>query len=358
MIGNNGRIETFEQCMRKGYWSYLHLGTGLQSKFINDNLIYGSVMHIALASLYAGREDVDQNFIERALNEELAQTDNGFDLEWEDKIRQMSYLIRRYQEEVLPKEDFVVNGIERTFYVPLRPTCSTCLKDLNPDRAQFTPSLVDRCEHCNAEIFVLAGRVDLSIFSEGRPQIMDHKTTKAVSATYLKSWDHSSQLIGYALGYSRIMGEEFGVTGYIANIIRKSNPIPETKQCTECHDGKRKKLTCTACNFSGRMERESQSPFARVVRSIGPNDYKRYIQNTERTVSNIQMYQSWSGEQQKEAFPMNRTACYARGPCPFLDLCHYGDPDNWREPSQYVLGAHFDARPKDYVTLVKEEAEN
>ena len=265
--------------------------------------------------------------------------------QWLDNMDFVRRLVRTYEEEALPHDDFVVLQVETPFCVILGERCYEC-------GASYQKQEGSVCG-CGAKVHHWIGRIDMAVNRGGGLKIVDHKTAKSVSDSYLESWHRSMQLVGYAYGYGKALGTP--VTGYGVNILRKLKTVGTERQhfkrCPDCHNGKHKRLTCDGCRGAGKVPKEndpSENPFQREWCSFGPEDVDRFILNRLRVIENIETERERFREEPEASFPMNQKACYNMGKCPFIPLCYGGDPIEWYNPPAHLLQP-FKTRKPDYV---------
>lgn len=358
MYLNNSRADEFINCNRRSFWNQEFRGTGLTTQWVDENLAIGTIVHAGLAELYVPPDGGSIEAASRAMDAEFAKIFPNFEElafdtknDWLDNMDFVRRLVRTYEEEAKPSDDFVVLQVETPFCVVLGEMCYKCGEPYptDPDRTVFR----NECVKCEATIHHWIGRIDMAINRGGGLKIVDHKTAKSVSDNYLASWHHSMQLAGYSYGYGKALGTP--VTGYGVNILRKlktvGTPRQHFKQCPTCRNGKNKRLTCDPCNATGKVAKEndsSESPFQREWCSIEPEGIERFKLNRLRTIEDIETERERFKCEPEAAFPMNPKACYNMGKCPFIALCHRGDPVTWYEPPEHLL-QNFDPRPDDYV---------
>lgn len=369
MFLNNSSAETYENCMRKGYWSREFLGLGgpggIEPLYLNENLLFGILVHAMLAQLYAGKvvhESIELGWEEFKDGLDFEALDYEEKNKWQENYEWASRIMQEYDIWRTENDDFQPLQIESEGCVILGEECYQCGADY-PD----TPaSELLACPTCNAEVHHWVFRTDLVLADGNYVEIMDHKTAKSVSELYIDSWDTSMQQWGYCYGYSKATGME--VTGYRMNIIRKlktiGTPAQTMKNCPTCNARKKKPpvmLGCQMCNSTGKVEKEnnpSDSPFQRPD-TYDYNDERRerFLRHRIGTIRRILLERIIFKDHPDDAWPMNPKACYTYGKCSFLKLCWEGNPETWYEPSDILL-EKFRAKKEDYVTvreMAKEE---
>jgi len=362
MYLNNSRADEFGNCNRRFFWNQEFGGTGLTTKWTDENLAIGTIVHAGLAALYAGK---DLPYVAAEMATELKTMfpnweQLAFDTknQWIDNMDFVNRLVRTYSEEQIPKDDFVVLQVETPFAVVLGEICYKCGEPYPQIQTPVTGPFFDVCAECGAAVHHWVGRIDMAVNRRGGLKIVDHKTAKSVSDNYLASWHTSMQLVGYAYGYGKALGT--AVTGYGVNILRKLKTVgterQHFKQCPACRNGKKKRLSCGECNFTGKVEKEddpSANPFQREWCSLAPEDLERFKLNRLRVIEDIGTERERFRVEPEAAFPMNPKACYNMGRCPFIDLCHRADPVTWYEPPEHLL-QNFDPRQPDYVKDIEQ----
>lgn len=358
MFLNNSNAEEAEDCLRKRFWSKEYNSTGLQSVYKDDNLEFGTLVHLGLGAFYSG----DSNFVDttkRAAREHLKLDTLYFDdrNKWIDHIDWIGRILTAYEPWAKANDDFVPIQIETEGCVVLGEICYLCG---DPYPCTDEPEKLLVCPSCEIEIHHWVFRIDMAVNKgEHAPKIniVDHKTTSSLGENYLLGWHNSLQLWGYCYGFAKQSGLEVG--GYFVNILRKLKSIGELenpeKACPACKNGVRKRVGCLTCNGAGKVPREVKDdvPF---VREYEPwNEYKSEIFVRQRVnIANriLQERKLFKDERTRdEAWPMNPKACFKMGRCPFWKLCYTPrDPEKWYEPEEEQL-ANFEPRPPDYVSI-------
>lgn len=370
MFLNNSSAETYENCMRKGFWTREFTGMGgpggIEPMYINENLMFGVMVHAMLAQLYAGKpvhEAIELGWDEFKLEYDFDALDYDDQNKWQENYEWAGRLMQEYDIWRMENDDFQPLQVEAEGCVVLGEECYRCGVEY-PETA--VPAELTVCAACNAEVHHWVFRTDLVIADGNYIEVMDHKTAKSASDLYLQSWDSSFQQAGYCYGYSKATGME--VTGYRMNIIRKlktvGTPQQTTKNCPVCNNRTKKAPTrqnCQTCDMTGKVEKEnnpSDTPFQRPP-TYDYNDHKRelFIRQRVGTIRRILAERELFKESPDEAWPMNPKACFTYGKCPFLTLCYGGTPATWYEPGDILLD-RFKAKGDDYVTvreMAKEE---
>lgn len=350
MYLNNSRCSTAEDCLRKYFLSYEFRGFGIKGHRLDENLAFGSLIHYALAQLYAGR---DPGASCTAAKIEWEREYNFDDLPFDEKNEWLEHfawaerIIREYAKFIETADDFEVLQIETEGSVQLGEICYSCGKEYQP--------LMPACIFCGAEVHNYVFRADLAVAKQGGIYVIDHKTTKSTSDNYLTSWHYSPQLYGYAYGYGKALGTD--VSGYGVNIIRKLKTVgledASLKQCPDCRGGSRKRLSCTLCNGRGKVERAQKPSDRAFLREWEPFDQQKaehFVRMRLRTAESICTERDRFSAEPDAAWPMNPQNCFKMGRCPFVKLCWEGDASRWWEPDGDMLES-YEEKTEDYVSM-------
>lgn len=334
MFLNNSQAEEFEDCARKRFWSREFNGRGLQTTWRDDNLDFGTIVHIGLGAFYAGDPSYSNKAIEGA--RELLDFKNLFyedQSKWADHFNWIDRILKAYEPWAKANDDFTAIQIEAEGCVVLGEICHRCGE---PYEEVEDPEKLLLCPGCATEVHHWVFRIDLAVNKgEHNPSvnIVDHKTTGSLGENYLLGWHNSLQLWGYCYGYQKMSGME--VSGYFVNIIRKLKGIgiveSAEKNCPECHNGVKKRLGCMNCKATGKVERiiEDDQPFVREYEAW--NGYKQEIFTRQRvnTIERILDERERFEYEPDVAWPMNPKACFKMGRCPFWRLCYTpNDPES------------------------------
>jgi hypothetical protein len=228
-------------------------------------------------------------------------------------------------------------------------------RDYMPDQFGVVQVESTFCVQLGDSPYKLAGRADLVTARNGRIEVVDHKTAKSTSTYYVQQWAHDFGMIGYCYGVEKTLGHR--VYKYAMNIIKKLKTVDKTdKVCPDCRNGKRKKLECKACGYTGRVPIEPVKPFERHYFRVTPDDYKKLEDNRICLAQEIEEETSCPYPEYN-LYAMNCRSCHAFKGCPYVDLCWENEGDWWDVPD--VLLHEFEEQDKDYVddmnSLVKEE---
>jgi len=366
MFLNNSSAETYEDCWRKGFWSREYIGLGgpggIETHWTNENLVFGQLIHAILAQLYAGRSV--NNAIKLGVWEirgllKFDQLDYEEQNKWQENFEWAGRLMEAYDVWREDVDDFQPLQIESEGCVVLGEICYDCGAEYPNAYLEENPTALHKCINCGAEVHHWVFRTDLVIADGNYVEVLDHKTTKGASATFIESWERNFQMYGYAYGYEKATG--MPVSGYRMNIIRKlktvGTPQQTTKQCPVCRNGKHKVQWCENCNHTGRVEREnnpSDQPFIRPDTYEWTEKKKElFVLQRQITIRRIMHERAVFDVNPEEAWPMNTKACYNMGRCPFIKLCFDGDAVKWYEPGDLLLGDTYRPRPEDYVSVRK-----
>ena len=360
MLINATRLDTFQKCQRLYFWTSLFdLGgnsPGIRPQYFNDAQKLGEIVHLGLAQYYRKQEvKLYREEALKALDFDALPWDRRN--HWLDRLDWVDRLLGEYGKWAAKEDDFEVIDVETAGFVALGEVCWSCNR---PHAVEDAPGA---CPSCNAPIHRLAFITDLLVEREGRLTVIDHKTTKSASAPYLTSWHYSMQLWGYAYGRNKRHQDPLlppeSVTGYGVNILRKletvGTPAQTHKQCPDCHNGAKKKVTCLTCGAAGTVRKEnnpSEQPFQREWESFTPQKAEFFVNSRLKTIWQIENQAELFKIAPEDSYPMNTTHCFTYGVCPMLQLCWgWGlrNPKKWHEPPIEMLH-EFDPQPDNYMT--------
>ncbi len=354
MFLNSSRVSTWNLCNRRHYFDQEFEGVGLRAKVEPDYFMIGRAVHEGLSVLYSsGKVELAAALArESYLNGVSANWDGALLDVWIEQADFAAKMITEYDKDH-PPDDFTVRQTESRFAVPLGELCWNCghpyMFDTYADSdAQTT------CDSCGAAIHYWCGTTDVDLVRQGHMAIMDHKTSKYTpDDDFMSKFGNSFQLIGYVYGRGKEAGypiEMFGV-----NVLQKAKTMGEpqatTKTCPTCRAGKKKVLTCAACERTGRVAKDLPlSPFRRKWFSVVPSDIDRFVLTMQRVIKNLEDEKNLMLVEPEIAYPMNDKACRV-GPCPYVDLCWGAkDATQWFHPEPMCLN-EFKPREQDYVSL-------
>jgi hypothetical protein len=361
MFLNSSRVATWNLCHRRFFWEQLFNGTGLIGKAPKDYLVTGIAVHEGLAALYSKQTTEEAAAIARA--KYLADMSKDWDglilQEWTEQADFCAKMVGTYAKEK-PEDDFRVVGVEQEFIVPLGEMCWSCgseypMLTFNTE----TPQLA--CNSCGVPVHYWVGRTDLDIQRRGHLEILDHKTTSSTpSDDFLSGFGQSFQLLGYVYGRGKSAG--YKIEGFGVNALQKAKTLgteqASTKRCPSCRNGIKKRVGCTTCDGSGRVEKEAPlAPFRRQYFPVVPSDIDRFVLTMHSNVQDIEREKQRFKADPLVAFPMNDKTCKFN--CPFVDACWNTDPTKWWEPDELCIKP-FKPRPQDYVDvkqIILEESE-
>lgn len=363
MFLNNSSAETYENCWRKGYWSREFMGLGgpggIEPQYLNENLLFGILVHAMLAQLYAGKvvsEAIELGWEEFKNGVDFDEFDYEDQNKWQENYEWAGRIMQEYDIWRMEHDDFQPLQIEAEGCVVLGEECYRCGAEY-PESER--PDALTSCSTCGAEVHHWVFRTDLVIADGNYVEVMDHKTAKSASALYLDSWDSSFQQWGYCYGYSKATGME--VSRYKMNIIRKlktiGTPQQTTKNCPTCNNRTKKapiRMGCLTCEGTGKVEKENNpadQPFQRPE-TYDYNDERRelFIRQRVGTIRRILAERELFKSNPDEAWPMNPKACFTYGKCPFHRLCYGGDPGKWYKPGDVLLDK-YNPKDEDYVSV-------
>jgi hypothetical protein len=366
MLINNSRCRT-ASCFRRYYWEYEFLGTGIKPEILATPLLDGLAIHAGLAEMYAGSAGYNaameieyRKKVGDKENYSASQLDEiDISIDWGGRLLDL------YHTEVYLKETRSVLQIETEFCVTLGEVCWRCGDAYNEENLRS--SMKNMCYSCRAEIHHLVGKADLvTLDPKGRVEVDDHKTTGSnISSSYLASWSHSFQLIGYAYGVARATGLD--VKRYSINILKKKTVGTEgfsTKRCEKCK-GKGFRILgtkqhCQECDGEGRVPRDKiPTVFHRETYPVQSYDTARMVHNRIQICNALEAQAELFGlaGRQDEAYPMNDRMCHQYNKeCPYASLC-WGSkvrPDLWWKPTDLQL-VGFEQNPPSYVDEMMRE---
>lgn len=350
MIINNSRAATYLDCPRKYYWQYEHGGHGIVRNEVTEALAFGTIIHHLLA-LYYGEQDW-RGGLGDALRAGVPNYDDLAYFEkakWDENLDWAERMIREYVKWAQQNDRFSVLQLETEGSLVLGTVCHNCGEDYHDGPGD------ESCGHCDAPIHRLVYKVDMEVQQDGYTFPIDHKTTSGIGDAFLASWQYSPQMLLYTKG----MRENYPDTNrYQMNFLRKAKQVGQIKekQCPDCRNGSKKKLSCEGCHQTGKV----------AVPAVDPPPFHReppirfreeFLDRVE--ISRIKACNSILEDRAEpdplERWEMKPDKCFARGRCPYVDLCwNVSSPEKWQEPAEDLLDGYL-PRPKDYVTLAREE---
>jgi hypothetical protein len=283
---------------------------------------------------------------------------------WLDHLEWIERIIHAYDKHRHETDDFSVIQLESEGCVVLGEICYQCgipypVLD-GPEQISFL-----RCGNCSAEVHHWVFRIDMEVNRNDKSYIVDHKTSKSASDSYLAGWHTSHQLIGYSYGVKKYSGRD--IRGWGVNIIKKLKsvglPGNDTKQCPRCRNGSKKRLSCpspdsrpgqpTGCGGTGRVVRESSpdnGAFLREWEGYDDSVGERFVLHRLNTIERIRAERERFDTEPEIAWPMNHNKCYSYNkPCPFIKLCHRTSTD-WHNPPIELMD-NLSPNGEDYVNV-------
>ena len=147
-----------------------------------------------------------------------------------------------------------------------------------------------------------SGRIDLIATAQGKPRIIDHKTTSIDGEQFVQSFQLSSQTLGYVYA-ARTLFPDLDITSFCLDAIRLKRP------------GKGQGIT-----DKGVRGGDPPLAFFRAYFDYSPDRIDRWRVDTLDHISNfIHALTSAS-------WPMNDRHCFDKfGRCPYFDVCSIDD---------------------------------
>lgn len=351
MLINNSRAETYSNCPRRYYWNYHHGGTGIVLREVDPNLAWGTIMHHLLALYYAELSWKDG--LEPALYDgvpNFADLDPYDKHHWREQLNWAERMMSEYAKWAGKHDRFSVIELETEGRFQLGTVCWQCGADYGLDE-------VTECRTCGAAAHSLIYRTDMVVNERGAVFPIDHKTTSGIGDNYLTQWHYSPQMLLYTKG---VRQQHPKADRYQMNFIKKSKRVGlmVDRQCKACRGGAKKRLTCAACNCTGKRAAPAlkDPPFHREPPIVF--DEQRLARAEISRIEACNAITRQEAEPIEEApldnWQMAPDQCFARGRCPYIDLCWNGDPNMWYSPAEDML-MRYKPRRDDYVTLAREE---
>jgi hypothetical protein len=328
---------------------------GLEPKVGSDAQAFGLATHEWAGAHYDPGHETTPAYLHNVFLASYTKYGNPDNIdEFEPNMEMGHRLIDAYLNRDYVLDDFAPVQVESQFVVPIGDTCWCCGADHGWKLGESPP---DACQNCGADVFNLVGRADLIATRNNRLVVIDHKTATGVGKSTMVGWSHDFGLIGYCYGVSR--STEFNVTQFGVNIIKKLKTVgKDTKVCTACRNGKRKRLLCDECNQTGHVPMDPPKAFYREYFRVTPQDYKMLEINRIRLCTDIVYERERYIKTPETSYPMNCKSCTKYSGCPFMDICWEGNTDGkwWDIPLSQLVD--FNEREPDYVdSMVKEELE-
>lgn len=227
MIVNSSRMHTGRSCPCKYCINY-KLGIVPKKKAVP--LMTGGSVHVGLAGWYAsGDPDIPLGMFEGKYRSETKDFWIGEEQEVVEKeIEYGKYMLAEYFKQY-PTEPWEMARPESKFKVILGEACWKCeepyawaQKMIDTTANSELAKLV--CPHCGAPVHLLVGTADLVVSWKGHLWIVEHKTTKQGSSTWIESFKRGTQAMAYVYGISKQLN--YRIKGLILNYLKKTK-VPE-----------------------------------------------------------------------------------------------------------------------------------
>ena len=260
-------LDTFLTCRRKYYWMIVR---DLRVKRVSPALLYGQVVHAALAEFYTKGLDAALKLIRATYQtpegEELRTTENMIKLmEWYGKV--------------YAHEPFKVLNVEVGFAVPL------------------------------GEV-MYAGRLDALVDWNGGLFVLEHKTTSRLDGNFFKQFKPNMQVDGYTYGASVYTGKKC-----LGTVINALETWKDVKRVTD-------------------KTKRPEDHFARDPNSRTEAEIADFVKQVPLIVHDALNCEQAGGSLGKDAFYQNKHMCRNFNfDCPYRDLCLYGENERIIEQS-------------------------
>ena len=276
MVINRSRIETYLQCHRKYYYTWVK---GLVKPVKAEPLRIGSTIHRFMEYWYS---NIDMPKEER------------WKIAWDAALAELL----RDRPPNLPQPGVLYENRLEGFAETL---CSRYVKryGTSEDFAVLQPEV--ECDAPLGHGHILRLRTDAVIERKGKQWILEHKTTARFGPAFLKKFQLNHQIIIYHYGVSSFL--KLPIMGVCVNILIKARDL--------AHDYYREWVVITRAQTRDAIE--TFTSVADEIQSRDPNEPREWTLNTER--------------------------CHDYGECPFWSVCALGaraEPDgqlySLREP--------------------------
>ena len=165
MFLNNSSAETYENCMRKGYWTREFGGLGgpggIEPFYKNENLMFGVLVHAMLAQLYAGKvvsEAIELGYAEFKEEFKFDEMDYADQNLWQENYEWAGRIMQEYDIWRTENDDFQPLQIEAEGCVVLGEECYQCgIEYFETEK----PDELTSCTACGAEIHHWVFRTDI-----------------------------------------------------------------------------------------------------------------------------------------------------------------------------------------------------
>lgn len=262
-IWDYSTISTFQTCRRKYYWQHIR---HLRPQIKGTPLLFGGAIHDALDEYYS-HENREKGAIMAIMKFKSEYKDvEGDELRTiENGEKMLNWYFQKYKHE-----PFKVVG--------------------KPEEG-FVFFIGD---------VLFGGRLDLPVEWDGQLWIMEHKTTTRLTTGYFDQFELDKQPTGYIIALEEFTGRK--CSGCIINAME---PWKEVKRVTSA-------------------TKKPEDHFLRkpITRSQELKDRFRY--NVQAIVRDIK----WCEENNEFQEAEKKEVCYYYNrPCPFLQLCIYGEDE-------------------------------
>lgn len=270
---DNTMIATYCKCERSLYWFLRRVDT----KVTKPYFVFGQAYGIGINTWHdlQGKEDFEPRVAKAILDAENHWDSCNTEGSKNDTRENLSFLIRHYCEQYQAPEAWEVIQSEVGFLFPI----------------QGTP-------------YSYGGALDCYINWPGYGiALREDKTTGAyITDSYIKSWDHQSQITGYLWALWQLTGEE--PFGALMNISSK------------------------------RKRKEVNLQFQRDLQTRSEWKLQNFMQETVLIIEDIQReWDRWSWLKRGERDNVLCTGGAGKSPCPYRRLC-LRDQDPWEKEFQ------------------------
>lgn len=227
LVIDNSTLRDMAQCTRRAVLRAWH---GYQAADESLYLASGRAAHEALAVWLLGRSlettmgVLHEHYYEIGTDSARVAPDDR--LSWFNVERIMRAWFEANPKHVWPYD---VVDVEVPFALPLDDVCTEC-KHADTDHGPAG------CTECNCKAFagtiMFVGRIDarVTLRSTGARYTLEHKTTGAVQAPWLKQFANDAQNSGYLWAQERLTGELY--TGAFVNAVELSwAPSDPVRKC-------------------------------------------------------------------------------------------------------------------------------
>lgn len=322
-------LDTFNACPRAGQYYKIDGKVAASSEAA---LIFGSHLHTALELHYRQQEfgssqEVISQKVMAVLTDEFAKRptpeEDFRNLNWAlelyqryaKKFSQENWQLMKYKEAVecehcsgngspdLSQEHLQpchwCNGTGKTSIMTEVPFAVKLFDYVNPDKRACAHN-----EVLNEPLPVYYhGIIDLPIYLDGKPWIMDFKSGTRIDASFWNSQKRSGQYRGYAWALQQTLGIE--VAGYLVRALRVLEPPKYVQEGKPKRGGGEYKNVADWWDESFPEEKEY----------LNQDDIAEWKHDT---IANIEEF-LW--HYSRGYFPQKRNACHAKYKCSYFDIC-------------------------------------